>query len=71
MSVHNLVEGLGVSPSTLSPLINGQSGISPGMALGLSKAIGRSPESWLATRHDYELWHAHKIQICLKLKNEV
>jgi plasmid maintenance system antidote protein VapI len=28
------------------------------MALRLSKAIGRSPESWLAMQDNYDLWLA-------------
>jgi plasmid maintenance system antidote protein VapI len=28
------------------------------MALRLSKALGRSPESWLAMQDNYDLWHA-------------
>ena len=47
-SVSALAEGLGGSPSTVNRIINGQSAISPSMALRLSKAVGRSPESWLA-----------------------
>ena len=35
-----------------------QSGISPEMALRLSQAIGRSPESWLTMQHNYDLWQA-------------
>ena len=58
LSVRSLAESLGVSASTLTRLINGQNGISPEMALRLSKAIGRSPESWLAMQHGYDLWHA-------------
>ena len=30
------------------------------MALRLSKALGRTPESWLAMQHNYDLWHAKK-----------
>lgn len=60
MSVRSLAENLGVSPSTLNRLINGQSGISPEMALRLSKALGRSPESWVAMQYNYDLWHARK-----------
>ncbi len=60
LSVRGLAESLDVSPSTLNRLINGQSGISPEMALRLSKALGRSPESWLAMQHNYDLWHAKK-----------
>ena len=58
VSVRGLAENLGVSPSTLNRIINAQSGISPEMALRLSKALGRSPESWLAMQHNYDLWHA-------------
>jgi proteic killer suppression protein len=31
-----------------------------GMALRLSKAIGRSPQSWLAMQDNYDLWQARK-----------
>lgn len=30
------------------------------MALRLSKALGRSPESWLAMQDNYDLWEARK-----------
>ena len=51
---------LKVSPSTFSRLINGQSAISPEMALKLSKCLGRSPESWLRMQGSYDLWHAQQ-----------
>jgi plasmid maintenance system antidote protein VapI len=35
------------------------------MALRLSKALGRSPESWLAMQDQHDLWHARK-RISLK-----
>jgi addiction module HigA family antidote len=60
LSVRNMAESLGVSPSTLNRLINGQSGVSPEMALRLSRALGRSPESWMAMQHNHDLWHARK-----------
>ena len=28
------------------------------MALRLSKATGRTPESWLSMQDNYDLWHA-------------
>ena len=31
---------------------------SPEMALRLSKALGRSAESWLAMQYNYDLWQA-------------
>jgi antitoxin HigA-1 len=30
------------------------------MALRLSKALGRSPESWLAMQSNYDLWQARQ-----------
>lgn len=51
---------LGVSPSTLNRILKGNSGLSPEMALRLSKALGRSPESWLAMQNNYDLWHARQ-----------
>ena len=60
LSIRSLAESLGVSASTLTRVINGHSGISPEMALRLSKAVGRSPESWLAMQHTYDLWQARK-----------
>jgi addiction module HigA family antidote len=60
LSIRNLSENLGVSASTLTRVISGQSGVSPEMALRLSKAIGRSPESWLAMQHNYDLWQARQ-----------
>ena len=60
LSVRKVANSLGVSPSTLNRLLNGQSNVSPEMALRLSKALGRSPESWLAMQDQYDLWHARK-----------
>ncbi|MGB5618130.1 MAG: HigA family addiction module antitoxin [Desulfobacterales bacterium] len=51
---------LGVSPSTLNRVLNGSSGVSSEMALRLSKALGRTPESWLAMQDNYDLWLARQ-----------
>lgn len=60
ISIRSMAESLGVSPSTLTRVISARSGISPEMALRLSKALGRSPESWLAMQHNYDLWQAKR-----------
>lgn len=60
ISGRELALALGVSPSTLSRVLNGDSGVSPAMALRLSKTIGRSPESWLSMQTKYDLWHAKR-----------
>jgi len=51
---------LGVSPSTLNRILKGNSGVSSEMALRLSKALGRSPESWLIMQDNYDLWYARQ-----------
>ena len=60
ISIRSLADNLDVAPSTLTRLINMRSGVSPEMALRLSKALGRSPESWLAMQHGFDLWHARQ-----------
>mgnify|MGYP003707023269 CR=1 FL=1 len=58
ISCRFLAERLDVAASTLNRVLKGQSGVSPEMALRLSKALGRSPESWLAMQHAFDLWVA-------------
>lgn len=60
ISGRELADKLGVAPSTLSRVLNGASRVTPEMALRLSKAIGRSPESWLALQDAYDLWQARQ-----------
>ena len=60
LSARFLAEKLGVSPSTLNRIIKKQSGLSPEMALRLSKAIGRTAESWLAMQDNYDLWQTRQ-----------
>ncbi|QCF27167.1 HigA family addiction module antitoxin [Hydrocarboniclastica marina] len=60
ISSRQLASSLGVSPSTLSRLLKGDSGISPEMSLRLSKVLGRTPESWLAMQDMYDLWLARR-----------
>ncbi|PIQ43480.1 MAG: addiction module antidote protein, HigA family [Gammaproteobacteria bacterium CG11_big_fil_rev_8_21_14_0_20_46_22] len=56
LSVRYLASHLKVSPSTINRLINGESSVTPEMALRLSETIGRSAESWLAMQAQYDLW---------------
>ncbi|HEX9625549.1 MAG TPA: HigA family addiction module antitoxin [Acidiferrobacterales bacterium] len=60
LSGRELAAKLDVSASTLNRILRGTSGISPEMALRLSKALGRSPESWLAMQYNYDLWQAKR-----------
>jgi plasmid maintenance system antidote protein VapI len=40
------------------------------MALRLSKALGRSPESWLTMQDNYDLWQA-KQSVDLKIVRKI
>jgi len=55
LTVTAAAKGLGVTRKALSELLNGKSGISPEMALRLSKAFGSDPEMWLGLQIDYDL----------------
>lgn len=55
LTVTEAAKGLGVSRKALSELLNGHSGISPEMAIRLSKAFGGSAESWLKQQMQYDL----------------
>ncbi len=56
LTVTDAAKGLGISRKTLSALLNGHFGISPEMAIRLSKAFGGSAESWLVQQAQYDLW---------------
>lgn len=60
ISGRELASKLDVAASTLSRILKGTSRVTPEMALRLSKAIGRTPESWLAMQDYYDLWLARK-----------
>jgi antitoxin HigA-1 len=60
ISVTDAAKRLGVGRVALSRLWNGATGISPEMALRLSKALGTSPEFWYGTQVNYDLWQANR-----------
>ena len=60
LSCRYLAKKLDVAASTLNRILKCQNSLSPAMALRLSKALGRSPESWLAMQHGYDLWQARE-----------
>ncbi len=58
LTVTRAAEGLGVTRKTLSAILNGRAGVSPEMAIRLSKAFGGTPESWLSRQMLFDLWNA-------------
>jgi antitoxin HigA-1 len=69
LSVTEGAKALGVSRTTLSRLINGQAGVSPDMAIRLSKAFGATPDIWIRMQAAYDLAQArmHENEIKVKL----
>jgi antitoxin HigA-1 len=68
LTVTDAAKGLGVSRKTLSALLNGRFGISPEMAIRLSKAFGGSAESWLIQQNQYDLWQVMQKEGEIKVK---
>lgn len=68
LTVTEAAEGLGVSRKALSALLNGHNGISPEMAIRLSRAFGGSAESWMFQQAQYDLWQAMKKTDNIKVK---
>ena len=60
LTVTDGAKALGVTRKTLSSLLNAKSGISPEMAIRLSKVFGRTPEGWLKLQIQYDLWRTEK-----------
>ena len=68
LTVTETAEALGVARKTLSTLLHGRAGISPEMALRLSKVFGRTPEGWLRLQLQFDLWKAEQSLDISKLK---
>lgn len=58
LNITEAAKVLGVTRENLSSIVNGRTGISPEMALRLSKAFQTDAEMWLNIQKDYVLWQA-------------
>ena len=58
ITITDMAAMLGISRKTLSKILNGKGGISPEMALRLSRAFGTTPDLWLNLQNNYDLWNA-------------
>ena len=56
LSVTEAALRLGTTRTTLSRLLNGHAGISPEMAVRLSKFFETSVESWMNLQLQYDVW---------------
>ena len=66
LTITDAAQSLGVTRNTLSELVNGKRGISPEMAVRLSKVFGGDEESWLMQQAQYDLAQVHRDRIKLK-----
>ena len=61
---------LGVTRQTLTKISNGKSGISPEMAIRLTKACGSTEETWLRMQLAYDLAAARRHQSKIKVRRQ-
>ena len=66
MGITDAATSLGVTRTKLSELVNEKRGISPEMAVRLSKVFGGSAESWLVQQAQYDLAHVRAERIKLR-----
>jgi addiction module HigA family antidote len=66
LSITDAAAALGVTRNTLSELVNAKRGISPEMAVRLSKVFGGTAEGWLAQQAQYDLAHVRADRMKLK-----
>ncbi len=68
LSVTAGAKALSVSRQTLNNVVNERTGISAEMAIRLSKAFGRTAETWLAMQMAFDLAQARKRERHIKVK---
>ena len=66
LSITDAAAALGVTRNTLSELVNAKRGISPEMAVRLSKVFGGTEEGWLVQQAQYDLAQVRRDRIKLK-----
>jgi addiction module HigA family antidote len=66
LSITDAAAALGVTRNTLSELVNAKRGISPEMAVRLSKVFGGTAEGWLVQQAQYDLANVRADRMKLK-----
>ena len=60
LSQSEFARKIGVNFRTVHDIVNGKRGISPEMAIRLSRYFKTTPQFWMNLQRDYDLWRAHK-----------
>ena len=66
LNITQAAGALGVTRNTLSELVNARRGISPEMAVRLSKVFGGTEQGWLVQQAQYDLAQVRRDRIKLK-----
>ena len=56
ITISLFAQKIGVRRASVSNIINGKTGISPRMAIKLSKAFKTTPDLWMGLQLQYDLW---------------
>src|ERR1700691_535536 len=70
LSISEGAKILGVTRQALNNVVNGKSGISPEMAIRLTKAFGSTEETWLRMHLAYDLAAARKNESKIKVQRQ-
>lgn len=57
LTISDAADRLGVTRTTLSRLLNQHAGVSPEMALRLSKLLNTSVDMWVNLQSQYDIWN--------------
>lgn len=60
LTLTEVAKALKISRKTLSEIVNGKASISTMVALKISIAFNTTPESWLESQMEYDLWKARQ-----------
>jgi addiction module HigA family antidote len=66
LTITAAASALGVTRNTLSELVNARRGISPEMAVRLSKVFGGTEQGWLVQQAQYDLAQVRRDRMKLK-----
>src|SRR5271168_144339 len=70
LSISEGAKILGVTRQALNNVITGKSGVSPEMAIRLTKAFGSTEETWLRMQLAYDLAEARKHESKIKVRRQ-
>ena len=70
LSISEGAKILGVTRQALNNVITGKSGISPAMAIRLTKAFGSTEETWLRMQLAYDLAVARKVEGKIRVRRQ-